>query len=108
MTLGLAASVGLFTRMNNVAGLLVLAGVCVVFFRRRLAFAASVIGVIAAVGVALTLWLWTGDALRAAVDQYVRYNLFTPRVRRWGSASLLSRRWPSCSSRERSSRPRSS
>lgn len=76
MTVGLAASVGLFTRMNNVAGLLVLAGVCVVFFRRRLAFAASVIGVIAAVGVALTLWLWTGDALRAAGDQYVRYNLF--------------------------------
>ncbi|MFF7682030.1 hypothetical protein ACFZA2_04640 [Microbacterium sp. NPDC007973] len=76
MTLGLAVSVGLFTRMNNVAGLLVLAGVCVVFFRRRLAVAASVIGVIAAVGVALTLWLWTGDALRAAVDQYVRYNLF--------------------------------
>lgn len=76
MTIGLAASVGLFTRMNNVAGLLVLAGVCVVLFRRRLAFAASVIGVIAAVGVALTLWLWTGDALRAAGDQYVRYNLF--------------------------------
>ncbi len=76
MTLGLAVSVGLFTRMNNVAGLLVLAGVCVVFFRRRLAVAASVIGVIAAVGVALTLWLWTGDAVRAAVDQYVRYNLF--------------------------------
>lgn len=76
LTVGLAASVGLFTRMNNVAGLLVLAGIFVVFFRRRLAFAASVVGVVAVVGIALTLWLWTGDALRAAVDQYIRYNLF--------------------------------
>ncbi|SDO45015.1 hypothetical protein SAMN04487848_0951 [Microbacterium sp. ru370.1] len=76
LTIGLAVSVGLFTRMNNVAGLLVLAGICVVFFRRRLVFSASVVGVIAVVGIALTLWLWTGDALRAAVDQYVRYNLF--------------------------------
>ncbi len=76
MTIGLATSVGLFTRMNNVAGLLVLAGICVVVFRRRLAFATSVVGVVAVVGIALTMWLWTGDALRAAVDQYVRYNLF--------------------------------
>lgn len=76
MTIGLSVSVGLFTRMNNVAGLLVLAAVCVVLFRRRLVFSTSVVGVIAVVGIALALWLWTGDALRAALDQYVRYNLF--------------------------------
>ncbi len=30
----------------------------------------------AVIGAALALWLLTGDALRAAFDQYVRYNLF--------------------------------
>lgn len=93
LLIGLAASVGLFTRMNNVVGVLMLAGICVVFFRQRLAFVASVVGVITAVGVALALWLWTGNALRAAVDQYVRYNLFysegTPLGDRVASFSTL-------------------
>lgn len=76
LALGLAGSVGLFTRMNNVAGLVLLSAACVVFFRRRVAFAVPLVATMGVIGVALTLWLWTGNALRAAIDQYLRYNLF--------------------------------
>jgi hypothetical protein len=73
---GLALSVALFTRVNNAAGLLALAVVGVVVLRRRLLFGATVLGVVAVIGGALTLWLLAGHAFRAAIDQYVRYNLF--------------------------------
>lgn len=93
LALGLATSVGLFIRMNNVAGLLLVAAACAVFFRRRLAFAVSAVGTVGAVAGALTLWLWTGNALREAVDQYIRYNLFysegTPRGERVASFATL-------------------
>jgi len=74
--LGLALAVGLFTRMNNVLGLVVLAAVVFVVSRRRWVFAGAAVTVVAVSGVALVLWLWSGDALRAAADQYLRYNLF--------------------------------
>lgn len=76
LVMGMALSVGLFTRMNNVAGLVVLVVAAAVLLRRRLVFVGAVVGVTAVIGVALALWLLTGDALRAALDQYVRYNLF--------------------------------
>lgn len=76
LLLGLALATGLFTRMNNVVGLVLVAVVGVVLLRRRLIFAAAVVAAVAVVGAALALWLWTGDALRAGIDQYVRYNLF--------------------------------
>jgi len=76
LLLGLALATGLFTRMNNVVGLVLVAGVGVVLLRRRLIFAAAVVVAVVVVGAALALWLWTGNALRAGIDQYVRYNLF--------------------------------
>lgn len=76
LVVGLALSVGLFTRMNNVAGISLLAIVGAVFLRRRLAFVGATALIVAIFGAALGLWLLTGDALRAAVDQYVAYNLF--------------------------------
>lgn len=76
LMLGCALSVGLFTRMNNVAGLVVVVVLGAVVFRRRVVFAGAVVAVVAAFGLALTLWLWAGNALRAGVDQYLRYNLF--------------------------------
>ncbi len=44
LVLGVALSVGLFTRMNNVAGLLVLIVAGVVLLRHRLVFAGAVVG----------------------------------------------------------------
>ncbi|KTR96074.1 hypothetical protein NS220_03795 [Microbacterium testaceum] len=76
LLLGLALATGLFTRMNNVVGLVLVVAVGAVFLRRRLLFLAAVAAVVVAAGTALALWLWTGDALRAGIDQYVRYNLF--------------------------------
>jgi len=76
LLLGLALATGLFTRMNNVVGLVLVVALGVVLLRRRLLFVAAVIAAVVAVGAALALWLWTGDALRAGIDQYVRYNLF--------------------------------
>ena len=76
LVVGLALSVGLFTRMNNAAGLIVLAVLGVIALRRRFVFLGAVGAVVAVIGGALTLWLWGGDALRAGVDQYLRYNLF--------------------------------
>ncbi|MCC4248620.1 hypothetical protein [Microbacterium testaceum] len=76
LIIGLALAVGLYTRMNNVAGLLLLTVIGTLFLRRRLNFAGAVVLAVGVVGTALALWLLTGDALRAAVDQYVRYNLF--------------------------------
>ncbi|WP_298871047.1 hypothetical protein [uncultured Microbacterium sp.] len=92
--LGLALSVGLFTRMNNVAGLVAVVVAGVLYFRRRVVLAGAVVAVVAMIGLALTLWLWAGDALRAAVDQYLRYNLFysesTPLGERVESFATLS------------------
>lgn len=76
LVLGLALAVGLFTRMNNVVGLVLVVLVGVVVLRRRWIFVAAAVAAVAAVGAALTLWLWSGDALRAGIDQYLRYNLF--------------------------------
>lgn len=76
LLLGLALSTGLFTRMNNVVGLVLVVGVGVVLLRRRLIFAGAVATAVVVVGAALALWLWTGNALRAGIDQYLRYNLF--------------------------------
>lgn len=76
LVLGLALAVGLFTRMNNVVGLVLVVLVGVVVLRRRWIFAVAVVAAVGVVGGALALWLWTGDALRAGIDQYVRYNLF--------------------------------
>jgi len=76
LLLGLALATGLFTRMNNVVGLVLVVAVGAVFLRRRLLFLAVVVFAVALVGAALALWLWTGDALRAGLDQYLRYNLF--------------------------------
>ncbi|BAJ73909.1 4-amino-4-deoxy-L-arabinose transferase [Microbacterium testaceum StLB037] len=73
---GLALAVGLFTRMNNVLGLLALAVLIVIVSRRRMIFAVVVSAVVLLIGGALVLWLWSGNALRAAADQYLRYNLF--------------------------------
>ena len=73
---GLALAVALFTRVNNAAGLLALAVVGVVVLRRRVLFGAAVVGVVAVLGGSLTLWLLAGHAFRAAIEQYVRYNLF--------------------------------
>lgn len=72
---GVALSIGLFTRMNNVAGLIVVVVASAVVFRRRVAFMAATGLVIVLAGASLTLWLLSGDALRAGIDQYVRYNL---------------------------------
>ena len=76
LLLGLALATGLFTRMNNVVGLALVVALGVVLLRRRLLFVVAVVATVVAVGAALALWLWTGDALRAGIDQYVRYNLF--------------------------------
>jgi len=73
---GLALAVGWFTRMNNVLGLMALAAVVLVFSRRRAIFALATTGVVAVIGGALFVWLWRGDALRAAADQYLSYNVF--------------------------------
>ncbi|WZH37562.1 MAG: hypothetical protein PIR02_02600 [Microbacterium enclense] len=83
---GLALAVGLFTRMNNVLGLVALSALILVVSRRRAAFALVAAAVVAVIGGGLVLWLWSGDALRAAVDQYLRYNLFYS-----GGASLSER-----------------
>jgi hypothetical protein len=76
LVVGLALSVGLFTRMNNVVGLLLLVIVGAVLLRHRIVFVGAVALIVATVAASLGLWLWTGNALRAAVDQYVGYNLF--------------------------------
>jgi len=76
VVVGLALAVGLFTRMNNVLGLLALTVLIVIMSRRRVLFAVVVSAVVLLIGGALVLWLWSGDALRAAADQYLRYNLF--------------------------------
>jgi hypothetical protein len=76
LLIGCALAVGLFTRMNNVVGLVLVAVSGAIFFRRRLIFSVAILAVVVAVGAALSLWLWSGNALRAAVDQYLRYNLF--------------------------------
>ncbi|MDF2045589.1 MAG: hypothetical protein K0S70_864 [Microbacterium sp.] len=76
LVLGLALAIGLFTRMNNIVGLVLVVAVGAVYLRRRLLFLAAVSAVVVAVGVGLVLWLWMGNALRAGIDQYVRYNLF--------------------------------
>jgi hypothetical protein len=76
---GVATAVGLFTRMNNIVGVLVLAGFVTVYFRRRAALALAAVSVVAATGAVLVLWLCAGDALRAGLDQYLRYNLFYSR-----------------------------
>lgn len=76
LALGAAFATGLFTRMNNVVGLMLVVAAALVFLRRRILFAAIAVSIVAVVGACLGLWLWTGDALRAGIDQYVRYNLF--------------------------------
>ncbi|KTR96819.1 hypothetical protein, partial [Microbacterium testaceum] len=76
LLLGIALATGLFTRMNNVVGLVLVVVLGVVLLRRRLLFAAAVVAAVVAVAAVLALWLWTGNALRAGIDQYVRYNLF--------------------------------
>ena len=76
LLLGSALAVGLFTRMNNVVGLVLVVVAGALLLRRRLVFVAIIVAVISLVGACLTLWLWTDDALRAGVDQYVRYNFF--------------------------------
>ena len=73
---GLAVAVGLFTRMNNAVGCVLLVLGCWSFVRRRAAFGVTVLVVVGVVGALLSLWLWGGNALRAAIDQYLRYNLF--------------------------------
>lgn len=73
---GLALTVGLFTRMNNVVGLGFLALAALLLLRRRVVFAAALAATVGSIGLGLVLWLWAGNALRAAVDQYVNYNVF--------------------------------
>lgn len=72
---GLALSMGLFTRMNNAVGIFLLAVLGAFYFRRRLIFAFACAGVVGVIGVGLVFWLLRGDALSAGLDQYVRYNL---------------------------------
>lgn len=76
VVLGLALAVGLFTRMNNVAGLALIVVVGVVFLRHRLVFVGTAALTVGTIGVSLAVWLLTGNALRAGVEQYVGYNLF--------------------------------
>lgn len=76
LVVGFALAVALFTRVNNAAGLLLLAVVGVAVLRKRMVFGVAVLGVVAVIGGALSLWLLAGHAFRAAVDQYVNYNLF--------------------------------
>lgn len=76
LALGAASAVALFTRVNNVVGVVLVVVAGVVYLRRRVLFVVVVAGVVGVVGLGLGLWLWTGDALRAAIDQYVAYNLF--------------------------------
>lgn len=76
LIVGAALAMGLFTRMNNVVGVVVVAVAGVVLLRRRIVFAAAAAAVVVVVGAGVALWLWAGDALRAGIDQYLRYNLF--------------------------------
>ncbi|MDQ1123340.1 hypothetical protein [Microbacterium trichothecenolyticum] len=76
LALGAALAVGLFTRVNNVVGVMLVVAGGLVYLRRRALFGAVVFTVVGVVGLGLGLWLWSGDALRAGIDQYVTYNLF--------------------------------
>ncbi|MGC0368436.1 hypothetical protein [Microbacterium sp. SLBN-111] len=62
--------------LNNALGLAVLALAGLILLRRRGIFALAVAGVVGVTGAALILWLLSGHALRAGVEQYVAYNLF--------------------------------
>jgi hypothetical protein len=73
--LGVALAVAALTRVNNAAGLLVLAVACVVRFAgRRVLLVVVALVTAALVAAPVVVWLWSGDALRAAVEQYLVYN----------------------------------